>query len=205
MRARIVDAAVRVLTEEGALGFTTTKVADEAGISVGSLYQYFPNKHALVLTMHQDMVRAGWDHVQDILDAPLLPARQKVNDVASWFFATESAEASRLGAVFDDVEVFLRDRHDDDLLDSEVLDRFTRFVASASPRLDRQNDAEFAALASPRLDRVNDAEFAARLIMTTLEAVGKALASRPLSAIERDQWAVAMSTMLCDYLEIGDR
>lgn len=31
MQERILQAAIRVLAEEGALGFTTTKVADEAG------------------------------------------------------------------------------------------------------------------------------------------------------------------------------
>jgi AcrR family transcriptional regulator len=44
MRDRIVAAAIRVLADEGALGFTTTRVADEAGISVGSMYQYFPTE-----------------------------------------------------------------------------------------------------------------------------------------------------------------
>jgi AcrR family transcriptional regulator len=188
MVARIVDAAIRVLIDEGALGLTTTKVADEAGVSVGSLYQYFPNKHALVVAIHHDMVRRAWHHVQSVLDDPQRPARQKVSDIARWFFATESAEASQLGSVFDDVEVFLRHRDDDDLLDTEVLDRFMRFVSSASASLEQRQDAEFAA----------------RLIMTTIEAVGKALANRKLDAPERERWAIATSTMLCDHLGIID-
>ena len=44
----ILQAAVRVLEREGAAGFTTVRVAERAGVSVGSLYQYFPNKEALV-------------------------------------------------------------------------------------------------------------------------------------------------------------
>jgi AcrR family transcriptional regulator len=188
MRDRIVEAAVRVLAEEGALGFTTTKVADEAGVSVGSLYQYFPNKHALVLAIHRDIVRRGWDHVQTVLDDPHRSAQQKVADIARWYFATESAEASQLGAVFDDVEIFLRHGQDDELLDSEVLDRFATLVASQSPRKRRPEDDQFAA----------------QIIMTTLEAVGKSLAPRHLSDAERERWAVAISTMLCDHLEISD-
>jgi AcrR family transcriptional regulator len=188
MLDRIVDAAIRVLAEEGALGLTTTKVADEAGISVGSLYQYFPNKHAVVVAIHRDMVRRGWDHVQYVLDDPQLPARQKVADIARWFFATESAEASQLGALFDDVEVFLRHHHDDDLLENEVLDRFAQFICTASTRRNQQEEAVFAA----------------RLITTTLEAVGKALAPRMLDVAARERWALAVSTMLCDHLEITD-
>lgn len=44
----ILDAAVRVLTEEGTVGFTTNRVAEVAGISPGSLYQYFGNKEMIV-------------------------------------------------------------------------------------------------------------------------------------------------------------
>ncbi|MES2055969.1 MAG: helix-turn-helix domain-containing protein, partial [Pseudomonadota bacterium] len=42
--AAILEAAVQVLAKEGAQRFTTVRVAEKAGVSVGSLYQYFPNK-----------------------------------------------------------------------------------------------------------------------------------------------------------------
>lgn len=44
----ILDAAVVVLSQQGMLGFTTNRVASVAGVSIGSLYQYFANKEALV-------------------------------------------------------------------------------------------------------------------------------------------------------------
>jgi AcrR family transcriptional regulator len=44
----ILDGATRILGERGWAGFTTNAVADAAGISIGSLYQYFPNKFALI-------------------------------------------------------------------------------------------------------------------------------------------------------------
>lgn len=47
----ILEAATRVLSKESLDGFTTNRVADVAGISVGSLYQYFPNKNALVAAL----------------------------------------------------------------------------------------------------------------------------------------------------------
>ena len=37
----ILEAALQVLAKEGAQRFTTTRVAEKAGVSVGSLYQYF--------------------------------------------------------------------------------------------------------------------------------------------------------------------
>lgn len=44
----IVEAAARILEERGHEGFSTNAVADRAGVSVGSLYQYFPRKDALI-------------------------------------------------------------------------------------------------------------------------------------------------------------
>lgn len=40
----IIDAAIRILGTEGDVGFTTNRIAEEAGVSIGSLYQYFANK-----------------------------------------------------------------------------------------------------------------------------------------------------------------
>ncbi len=48
---RILDAASGVLQERGYDGFTTNRIAEAAGISPGSLYQYFPNKDAILNAM----------------------------------------------------------------------------------------------------------------------------------------------------------
>jgi AcrR family transcriptional regulator len=57
-RDRIVEAAARVFAEHGYAAGTTNRIAAEAGLSVGSLYQYFPNKDAILV----DLVRR---HVAD--------------------------------------------------------------------------------------------------------------------------------------------
>lgn len=44
----IVEAAARILEEGGHGGFSTNAVAERAGVSPGSLYQYFPSKDALI-------------------------------------------------------------------------------------------------------------------------------------------------------------
>jgi len=45
----IVEATARILLEDGYDKTSTNRVAKRAGVSVGSLYQYFPSKEALVL------------------------------------------------------------------------------------------------------------------------------------------------------------
>ncbi len=47
----ILEAAARVLERHGLAGFTTNAVAERAGVSIGSLYQYFPSKEALTATL----------------------------------------------------------------------------------------------------------------------------------------------------------
>lgn len=46
--AAILDAATRVLIKEGSAGITTNRIAEVAGVSIGSLYQYFPNLDAIL-------------------------------------------------------------------------------------------------------------------------------------------------------------
>jgi AcrR family transcriptional regulator len=47
----ILEATARVLLKHGFDGLTTNAVAEAAGVSIGSLYQYFPNKEALVAAL----------------------------------------------------------------------------------------------------------------------------------------------------------
>ncbi|MFS8122779.1 TetR/AcrR family transcriptional regulator [Rhizobium sp. BR 250] len=44
----VIHAAARILSDHGWAGFTTNKVAETAGVSIGSLYQYFPDKVSIV-------------------------------------------------------------------------------------------------------------------------------------------------------------
>ncbi|MGE2815733.1 TetR/AcrR family transcriptional regulator [Mycobacterium heidelbergense] len=58
-RQRILDAAARVFADHGYTAGTTNRIADGAGISIGSLYQYFPNKDAVLRALMDSHVDAG--------------------------------------------------------------------------------------------------------------------------------------------------
>ena len=47
----IIEATAHILREHGYAGASTNRIAKLAGVSVGSLYQYFPGKDALVLAV----------------------------------------------------------------------------------------------------------------------------------------------------------
>jgi AcrR family transcriptional regulator len=62
-RARILHAAREVFEEHGYAHGTTNRIADRAGLSVGSLYQYFPNKDAILVELVDVHIEAGSDAV----------------------------------------------------------------------------------------------------------------------------------------------
>jgi AcrR family transcriptional regulator len=47
----IFEATARIIEREGADALTTNRIAERAGIAIGSLYAYFPNKQAILLAM----------------------------------------------------------------------------------------------------------------------------------------------------------
>jgi AcrR family transcriptional regulator len=49
----ILDAVVRILKREGFQAITTNRVAEVAGVSIGSLYQYFPDRPAIFEALHR--------------------------------------------------------------------------------------------------------------------------------------------------------
>jgi AcrR family transcriptional regulator len=59
---QIVEAAARVFEERGYAGATTNRIAERAGVSIGSLYQYFPNKEAILAVLLEQ-------HTQEVANA----------------------------------------------------------------------------------------------------------------------------------------
>ena len=50
-RDLIFEAATQILEREGERAFNTNRLAERAGVSVGTIYQYFPNKEAILIAM----------------------------------------------------------------------------------------------------------------------------------------------------------
>ncbi|MFH8463297.1 TetR/AcrR family transcriptional regulator [Streptomyces sp. NPDC017991] len=66
-RERILSAAAHVFAEYGYAAGTTNRIAEHARVSIGSLYQYFPNKDAILaklLVRHIDV--GGWTGAEEL-------------------------------------------------------------------------------------------------------------------------------------------
>jgi AcrR family transcriptional regulator len=71
----ILQATAHILAEEGYHKANTNRIAERAGISIGSLYQYFPNKESLMAALmeqHSNEIAALVESkLQNLFDAPL--------------------------------------------------------------------------------------------------------------------------------------
>jgi AcrR family transcriptional regulator len=67
MVAVILEASARILESEGLPGFNTNSVAAKAGVSIGSLYQYFPNKDAILLALIERFEDAAQEAINEAL------------------------------------------------------------------------------------------------------------------------------------------
>ena len=79
----ILAAAARVLSRESLAGFNTNRVAEVAGVSVGSVYQYFPNKAAIVVALiDRDHAKLA-DALEALLARPVQGSlRETLDDLA---------------------------------------------------------------------------------------------------------------------------
>src|ERR1041384_5413079 len=87
--AAILEAALQVLAKEGAARFTTVRVAEKAGVSFGSLYQYFPNKAAILCPLQSDEWRQTTDLLKRILEDAAKPPLARLRILVHAFIRSE--------------------------------------------------------------------------------------------------------------------
>ena len=110
MQQSILSAAREVLRTEGAFGFTTNKVASEAGISVGSLYQYYGNKEALLLELQLEEMEATGAQLTQILEKERTDPAIRLKKAIAFFFESEFEERDLRRSLASLRHIFAEDR-----------------------------------------------------------------------------------------------
>jgi AcrR family transcriptional regulator len=80
----LFEATAQIVENEGEAALTTNKIAQKAGFSIGTLYQYFPGKEAIVLAMSQRERERFMQAMQAALDGAVREkkdARAAIRDV----------------------------------------------------------------------------------------------------------------------------
>jgi AcrR family transcriptional regulator len=96
----IVQAGIQVLGRHGWAGFTTNRVAAVAGVSIGSLYQYFPDKRALVAAIRL----RHFDEVLAVVDAAAAAERlpERIERLVAGMLAVHSVYPELHRAIVDE-------------------------------------------------------------------------------------------------------
>jgi len=82
----LVEATARILVREGFDKASTNRIAEKAGVSIGSLYQYYPGKEALVAAVvdrhHQELMQVVRGALADVAALPIEEAVRRLVTVA---------------------------------------------------------------------------------------------------------------------------
>ena len=183
-RRDILDAAARVFGEHGYAAGTTNRIAAAADVSIGSLYQYFPNKDAILAALSDAHIDAG---------------------------STLLAERLRDGlpeALDDLLRLFVRaaiDNHREDPALHRVLFEEAPRSAALLNRL-RETEARGVAGVAELLHRhpevtSADPQFAARLTIATIESLVHRLIVQPVDTTQLEDEVVRLLT---GYLTVSE-
>ncbi|WP_420997276.1 TetR family transcriptional regulator [Cupriavidus sp. 30B13] len=180
--AAILEAAAQVLAGEGATRFTTARVAEKAGVSVGSIYQYFPNKASILFRLQADEWMQTTRMLRNILEDANTPHLERLRTLVHAFLRSECEEAEVRGALNDAAPLY-RDSPEARRARAEGDQMIDAFMMEALPH----------ASAASR-------ELAGDLIFTTLSTVGNSFSQTRRTKVEIKAYADAMADMFCAYL-----
>ena len=150
----LLEATARILVREGFDKASTNRIAEVAGVSVGSLYQYFPSKEALVAALidrhNQEVMQAVQGELAEAVNLPMEQAVRKLVAVA--------VKAHRIDPKLHRVL-------------AEQIPRVGRLENAAT--FNRQNYALFAAYLERHRDEIRavDLGLAAFVCVTSIEAL----------------------------------
>jgi AcrR family transcriptional regulator len=179
----LLGATARILVREGYAGTSTSKIAREAGVSVGSLYQYFPSKEAIV----GELVENFHGRSLALFDAQLARAVG---------LPLETLVAGL-------VDAMLADHRENPALNRVILEQVPN-VGRRGQWLDHQKDlAErvVRCLEGYREQlKVTDLELAAFLLVHAVESIMHATFARRPEYLEQPRFALELRRIILGYL-----
>ncbi|WP_288587049.1 TetR family transcriptional regulator [uncultured Methylobacterium sp.] len=183
----ILQAASQVLAEVGAQRFTTARVAERAGVSVGSLYQYFPNKAAILFQLQSDEWRDTTALLRAILEDRTRSPQERLRAAVHAFVRSECEEAAMRVALGDAAPLYRNAPESEEprAAGTRAIQAFLHDAVPAMPD------------AACRL--------AGDLIAMTLAAVGEGISEKASSDAQIVAYADGLADMLGAYLARLDR
>ena len=148
----ILEASIRVLKQHPYQKFTTNRVAEAAGISIGALYQYFPNKQSILLELEIRAVNEMIENVEKLLFDNKFKSEQRLYRAIEYFFITESAfyeipfssnfeYPAQLNRIKNSIDSYLRSNgYIDEKADTFLSEYLVVLVSGIAEQLGRRSD-----------------------------------------------------------------
>jgi len=180
----IVEATARILVENKPRRLSTNQIAARAGVSIGSLYQYFPNRQAIVRALVERELARAEAMRPGILDDPTRPIADRVRAAVDWHLEVHAANPSLARALrglaakvlpAEEIRAYTRQR-------TRRVARTVRSIISAESR---------------------DPDTAAFIVDTCLDALSDAAAARKPAWLRSEKFRSEVSSLIRGYLSGG--
>ncbi|MCP3984421.1 MAG: TetR/AcrR family transcriptional regulator [bacterium] len=183
----ILDAAAQVFEARGYAAGTTNRIAVRAGVSIGSVYEYFPNKDAIVVALaNRELERERQEIMEVLADSP----RKSLNALLRQFVETIVAFHARSPALhrilFDEAE------HP-----PETHACVLRFEESLAHALE--------AVLRKRRIVAPDRDLAAHLVVQTTESLAHRFVLRGIHELDQHAFIEEVTRLLARYLGTNSR
>lgn len=131
----ILEAAAYILAEDGLEGFTTNRIAERAGVNIASLYQYFPDKMAILEALQQrHMTQPDADRTGIAARLQALPLEDMLRQIVDFAFDEHAANPKMHRAFLRQLPRVTRERLEEGEVHAEIAPLFEGKVRDGGDR-----------------------------------------------------------------------
>jgi AcrR family transcriptional regulator len=183
----ILEAASQVFESHGYARATTNRIAERAGVSIGSLYQYFPNKDAILVALARRHLAEGmavmWPQVQRLAGEE--PWEEVLPGIVEAMVEMHAVAPMLHRCLFEETRLPRAVRDELEALENSLIE-ITATAIAADPSIDR-----------------GDVQLAAAIVVNVIEGLTHRLVLRPQSGVDRELVAGEIITLVRAYLRAG--
>jgi len=179
----ILEAAAQVFSEEG-YSATTNRIAERAGVSIGSLYQYFPNKDSILANLLRLHTREGYTLIRHELTDLMKEGkitRSLIRRLVETMIALHEKDPSLHRVLFEQVQL--------SLFQSEYARNEELAVSSLVNLLKKTPEA-----------RNGKSEAAVRLLVHSIEAMAHRFVLYGYNGMKKNEFTEELTDMMANYL-----
>ncbi len=176
----IIQAATYILTQVGWEGLTTNAIAERAGVNIGSLYQFFPNKEAIIAELQRRHADATQTDLFKVLE--VLPNQRSLREALTMIVEMIVAEHRVAPALHKAIH--------------EELPSTVRHMGDNNDQLQHQ----FAEVLRPFMKNVPDPDLSIYLMGIAVHAIIHTVTADRPELLGQPSFTVEVVTLLENYL-----